>query len=106
MTRRHAMRWFANAMLLCASVLVTLFVLEAGVRIFQPQPLASISRSPRLGWMHKPNSEFVYERSEFRVPVRFSSAGLRDREYPFAKPPGTLRIAWLGDSFVEALQVP
>jgi len=68
--------------------------------------MASVSRTPRLGWMHTPNTEILYERQEFRVPVRFSSAGLRDREYAIRKPPGTFRIAWLGDSFVEALQVP
>jgi len=38
--------------------------------------------------------------------VRISGKGLRDREHATAKPPGTLRIAVLGDSYVEALQVP
>jgi len=37
--------------------------------------------------------------------IRISSEGLRDREHGTAKPPGTLRIAVLGDSYVEALQV-
>ncbi len=38
--------------------------------------------------------------------VRINSDGLRDREHTFAKPPGTLRIAVLGDSYAEAFQVP
>lgn len=83
-----------------------MLVLEAGVRFLRPQPLSAVGRSARLGWVHKPNTEIVYEREEFRIPVRFSNAGLRDRDYPFSKPAGTRRIAVLGDSFVEALQVP
>src|SRR5262245_41149403 len=38
--------------------------------------------------------------------VRINSAGLRDREHSKAKPSGTVRIALLGDSYCEALQVP
>src|SRR5215831_19042426 len=96
----------ANAALVAATTAAMLGGLEIGVRLLSPQPLSAVSRSPRLGWTHKPNTRFVYERSEFRVPVQFSSAGLRDREFALAKPPGTYRIALLGDSFVEALQVP
>jgi len=96
----------ANAALVVASTAAMIGLLEVGVRILRPQPLAAVSRSPRLGWTHKPNTQFVFERSEFRLPVRFSSAGLRDREFTVAKPAGTYRIAMLGDSFVEALQVP
>src|SRR5436305_593359 len=37
--------------------------------------------------------------------VRISSQGLRDREHRIAKPAGTYRIAVLGDSYAEAMQV-
>ncbi len=36
---------------------------------------------------------------------RISSAGLRDIEHAVAKPPGVKRIAFLGDSYTEGLQV-
>ena len=39
--------------------------------------------------------------SDFRI----NSAGFRDREHALAKPPQTLRIAVLGDSYIEAFQV-
>jgi lysophospholipase L1-like esterase len=67
--------------------------------------MAALSRSARLGWIHKPNTDYLYERDDFRVLVHYSSMGLRDREYSLEKPPGTFRIAMLGDSFVEASQV-
>ena len=38
--------------------------------------------------------------------MRINSQGLRDREHPKAKPPNTLRIAVLGDSYPEAFQLP
>jgi hypothetical protein len=42
----------------------------------------------------------------FDVAVEVNSAGFRDREHSPDKPPGVRRIALLGDSFVEAIQVP
>ncbi len=104
--RRRRVQVAANVLLAAASTLVALSLLEVGMRLFQPQPMAAVRRSGRLGWVHKPNVRMVYERSVFRIPVRFSNIGLRDRDYPFAKPPKTCRIGILGDSFVEAMQVP
>lgn len=44
--------------------------------------------------------------TEGKSVVRISSAGLRDQEHARAKPPGTFRVAVLGDSYAEAFQVP
>jgi hypothetical protein len=43
---------------------------------------------------------------EHPVVVNTNSAGQHDREHSKPKPPNTYRIAVLGDSFTEALQVP
>lgn len=51
-----------------------------------------------------PNREGWY-RKEGEVFVRINSDGLRDREHTRSKPAGTIRIAVLGDSHAEALQV-
>ncbi|HKY30196.1 MAG TPA: SGNH/GDSL hydrolase family protein [Pyrinomonadaceae bacterium] len=51
-----------------------------------------------------PNREGWY-RKEGQVFVRINSDGLRDREHTKSKPAGTIRIAVLGDSHAEALQV-
>src|SRR5205814_6063672 len=43
---------------------------------------------------------------DFAVTEQTNSLGFVDREPPAAKAPGVFRILVLGDSFVEALQVP
>ncbi|HSE26466.1 MAG TPA: SGNH/GDSL hydrolase family protein [Pyrinomonadaceae bacterium] len=45
-------------------------------------------------------------RKEGKSYVAINSDGLRDREHLITKPANTLRIAIIGDSFAEALQVP
>jgi hypothetical protein len=57
------------------------------------------------GWSLRPGAEGWW-RKEGLARVRISSAGLRDVEHAVAKPAGRLRIAVLGDSCAEALQVP
>lgn len=47
-----------------------------------------------------------WEAEENHVWLEINSDGLRDREHPVAKPPGTLRAAVLGDSYMEAVNVP
>jgi hypothetical protein len=42
---------------------------------------------------------------EGKAYIRINSDGLRDREHSRTKPPNTIRIAVLGDSFAEAMQV-
>ena len=60
---------------------------------------------PNLGWKLKPgvSGEWNQEGASF---VQVNSEGLRDREHTKAKPPNTLRVAVLGDSFTEAIHVP
>ncbi|MCB0352305.1 MAG: SGNH/GDSL hydrolase family protein [Bdellovibrionales bacterium] len=42
-----------------------------------------------------PGSDVVFQ----RAPTRINSCGMRDQEFSIPKPPGTIRIAFLGDSF-------
>lgn len=46
------------------------------------------------------------QRKEGFSSVTFNSYGMQNDEITLAKPPGTLRVAVFGDSYVEALQVP
>lgn len=53
------------------------------------------SAEPSIGFEHIPNLD-VFANG---VPFRTNSRGLRDEEYPLAKPEGTFRVAVLGSSF-------
>ena len=87
-----------------ASVLFALLVFEVFLRVvgygypFFYQPDAA------LGYVLRPGAEGWYRR-EGRTFVRVNSDGLRDREHAKEKPPGTLRVAVVGDSYAEAFQV-
>jgi lysophospholipase L1-like esterase len=48
-----------------------------------------------LGWRNIPN----WKATTFGHSLTINSKGLRDREYPYQKPPGTMRILVLGDSY-------
>jgi len=97
-------RALANGALVCASVALVLLLAEAALRLggfaypqfWRPDPLNGGSLAPGMsGW----------QTNEGRAYVSINRQGLRDREHELAKPPGTYRIAVLGDSFAEAMQV-
>src|SRR5438552_1656647 len=56
------------------------------------------------GWGLNPGSHGYYRR-EGGAYVRISHDGFRGPDYPRYKPPGVFRVAVLGDSYVEAIQV-
>jgi hypothetical protein len=53
------------------------------------------SADRRLGFELRPNLDGYFKLQPFRT----NSRGLRDREYPLPKPPGTFRVAVVGSSF-------
>jgi hypothetical protein len=96
--------WIKNAVVAAASVAVTVVLAEGALRLagfsypnfWVPDPLTGSALRPGIeGW----------QRDEGQAYVRISKQGLRDREHPLAKPGGTYRIAVLGDSYAEAMQV-
>lgn len=82
-------------------------VLEVGIRLLLPPIQDRIFEGdPVLGWRHVRGTEVRFVAKEFDNVVRLNSQGLVDDEYPFDKPPGTVRILVLGDSYAESLQAP
>ena len=87
-----------------SSLVVGLVIFELFLRaigftypvFYQPDESRGYSLRPGMeGWYGKEGEAFV----------RINSDGLRDREHSKEKPPGTLRIAVVGDSYAEAFQV-
>lgn len=100
----------ALALLLLAGfgIALSFLVLEVGVRALHLVPTRFWEPDPLLGTRLVPGKEgwWTQEDHEFVVPVRINSQRRRDVERDGAKPAGVFRILVLGDSFIEALQVP
>lgn len=116
--RLLAVRFVQAAMLLVGACVATLLVVE-GVLVLLPERLWNLDPSavegpifarqePPLHHLRPANKQdvIVSPHGEFRVEVRINSDNLRDVERPVTKPPGVTRILILGDSMVEAVQVP
>jgi lysophospholipase L1-like esterase len=108
-------RLVANLALLACSVLLFAAGLEGALRVIFARSLdfgmemwkyaVELKRpeaDPQLSFAHVPNRSALL----MGVPVTINSRGLRDREYPAAKPPGVYRILMLGDSTTFGWGVP
>jgi hypothetical protein len=96
----------ALALLCLASVAVALILGEAALRVSGFSFPSFTVPDDITGSRLRPNASGWY-RNEGEAFVRINSHGLRaDREYAFAKAPGTVRVAVLGDSFAHAAGTP
>ncbi|MEO8436378.1 MAG: SGNH/GDSL hydrolase family protein [Pyrinomonadaceae bacterium] len=86
-------------------VVVGLLLVEVGLRIVGFRYLNLSQEDQYVGYALRPGAEGWWTR-EGKAYIKINSDGLRDREHSELKPPNTLRIAILGDSYTEALQVP
>ncbi|HEY6930292.1 MAG TPA: hypothetical protein VJA66_11500, partial [Thermoanaerobaculia bacterium] len=59
-----------------------------------------------VGWKQVPNLHWTWARPDFSVRVDTNSLGFRDVPREIPKPQDVKRVALLGDSFIEAVQVP
>lgn len=91
-------------LLILGSVAVAVAVLEVALRLAGISYGSFYTMDAHTGPALRPGARGRWP-AEGNLFIRISSEGLRDREHGKAKPPGTLRIAVLGDSYVEALQV-
>jgi GDSL-like Lipase/Acylhydrolase family len=113
MTRR-ARRLLVKLALVLVSLLLSLAAAEVALRVLwtkghpslrsaldgTPNVYAFYQFDPRLGWSNKPSSSGVFQRAEFTYPIRINRHGMRYHEVDPAPAAGTVRIAFLGDSFV------
>lgn len=92
------------------TLLVLFLVLEAWARLFPPKDVNvwPLVQNPAVGTTFKPNARVVLSNGlDFHVEETSNEAGFLDRPLPqIEKPKGACRIAIIGDSIVEAAQVP
>jgi hypothetical protein len=101
---KRKLRLAKLAMVLVALV-VGLLIAEIALRIVGYTYPVFYTTDTVRGYALQPGVSGWY-RKEGEAYVRVNSDGLRDREHEKTKPADTLRIAVLGDSYAEALQVP
>jgi lysophospholipase L1-like esterase len=92
---------------IAAVELTSRFVLDDGMQFDlemwkYARDVKVVSDDPIIGHEHGPNRQARL----MGVDVRTNAHGLRDREYPIERTPGTLRIVMLGDSLTEGWGVP
>jgi hypothetical protein len=93
-----------SGLVLAVALAAGVVLAEVGLRVVSPQPLG-VWHHDRAGLaLHWPG--LTTHLPQFGQTVSFNSGGMRDREHARVKPPGVFRILVLGDSFMEALQVP
>ena len=97
--------WLINGSVVAASLIVALVLGELGLRMLGYSNPVLWTYDDVTGSRLYPGAEGWF-RTEGEAYIKISSAGLRDREHDLSKPPNTMRIAVLGDSMAEALQVP
>jgi len=90
--------------LVAGGVLIGLLLAEVALRIVGFSFPTFYAPDQSRGYALRPGMAGWY-RKEGETYVRINADGLRGREHAPAKPPGTFRIALLGDSYAEALQV-
>ncbi|MBI1312724.1 SGNH/GDSL hydrolase family protein [bacterium] len=103
--RRRRFRTRSKLLLACLTGLLAFGVAEVGLRLagfsyplpYFPDEFCGARLQPGFrGWWSK----------EGAASIEVNSAGFRDREHALKKPAGTIRVAVLGDSYIEAFQVP
>jgi|GEM_PF-5307178 len=111
-------RLLSNLSIVLSSFVITLVALELFLQLVNPSDarigsiynVLYLEPDPLIGWKHVPNFEFQLRGPtttcvEFDVSVATNSAGFRDVDWQLEKPDDVIRIAILGDSHIQAIQV-
>jgi lysophospholipase L1-like esterase len=98
-------RLAARLLALFVGLLFGVLALEAGLRLIGWSAPRLVEHDPDRGKAYRPNVRW-HQSDEGEADVVINRWGFRDRDWTLAKPAGTVRVALLGDSFVDGLQVP
>ncbi|MBI5471785.1 MAG: SGNH/GDSL hydrolase family protein [Ignavibacteriae bacterium] len=97
-----------TSLLFLGSILFSLAIAEIVIRLFVPQETKRLAiYDEELGWRGEPGGSGTYVRlkDSIEVPFHYNELGFRDDE---VQPRSAVkkRIVFLGDSFIENLEVP
>jgi len=97
-------QWLVKGLLALAGIVVALVLCEVGLRLLGIEYPNFYDYDPQLGSKLRSGvkGRWLKEGGGY---VSINADGLRDREHSLSPPPNTIRIAVLGDSFTEAMQV-
>lgn len=111
MAKQWARILFQGIAILALSAALMALTLEAWARL-QPRRFF-LEHDPELGFRLEPGAVGEYRgrwllspNPAIRTPVRINSLGIRGPEIAIPKPEGNRRLLILGDSYVQALEVP
>lgn len=97
--------WWLTATETVTLATVAVFTLEIVLNLCGVGMEEILQPDSQMGMRHIPSKKVVW-RMEGYSADSLNSQGLRDIEHSLVKPPGVFRIALLGDSATEGLQVP
>lgn len=93
------------AALVIFGVVAALLIAEVGVRVANRWFPYFYQYDAARGWGLRPNTSGYYSR-EGASWMHINSYGFRGPNFSKRKPPNTIRIAFIGDSYTEGMQVP
>lgn len=106
--KRSGLRTSMYVIIFCSiSLFITLGILEVAVRIFTPPLYPILLSDERVGTIHKPNvKEFIWNEESGNAQLIFTnSLGYIGTREPSEPAGSAVRIAFIGDSVTESLQV-
>lgn len=105
-TPAPARRLLFAAATIALSLLAAGLLFEVVIRLLGLGTALVYVPHPLFGWSHRPSNSFVWVTEGRREPISINSFRLRDHEVGYERQERQARVLVLGDSFVEALQVP
>ncbi len=97
-------KWKKRLFAVAGGLVFALVFVEVALRVLGVSFQDFYKADPVRGVAHRPGASGWFRR-EGRQYIVINREGFRDREHALKKPPGTYRVAVLGDSFTEGLQV-